>query len=62
MTHDVKTLVTHPGQHSSQRILSDEGAALAYGEYSAGHEINAAMLRDFTQWIPQELDNASIRK
>lgn len=44
---------------SAQKLLSDKGVVPTYREYSAGHEIDPAMLRDFDQWISQELDNAN---
>lgn len=47
---------------SAQKLLSEKSIALTYREYSAGHEINAAMLGDFSQWISQELDNADKSK
>ena len=47
---------------SAKKLLSDKGVVPTYREYSAGHEIDPAMLRDFDQWISQELDNASTSK
>lgn len=39
----------------AQKLLSEKWVALTYREYSAGHELNAAMLRDLNQWLAQEL-------
>ena len=47
---------------SAQKLLSDKDVVSTYREYSAGHEIDPAMLRDFDQWMSQELDNASTSK
>jgi phospholipase/carboxylesterase len=47
---------------SAQKLLSEKGLALTYREYAAGHEIDTAMLRDFNQWMSEELSVAGAGK
>ena len=41
---------------AAQRLLTEKEVKLSYAEYEAGHELNAAMQRDFHAWIARELE------
>lgn len=63
ISHGVSdTKLTVEFARSAQKLLSDKGVVSTYREYSAEHEIDPAMLRDFDQWMSQELDNAITSK
>jgi phospholipase/carboxylesterase len=43
----------------AHKLLAEKNVVARYREYGAGHELNAAMLHDFNQWMAQELDDAN---
>jgi phospholipase/carboxylesterase len=57
--HDIKLTIDF-ARHA-QKLLIEKNVALTYREYNAGHELNAAMLGDFTLWLAQELDEGGMR-
>ena len=45
----------HVGRQS-RALLSELGVPLAYHEYEAGHALDAAMVRDFNDWLVAHID------
>ncbi|WP_025916019.1 alpha/beta hydrolase [Herminiimonas sp. CN] len=52
--HDQKLSIDF-ARHS-QRLLNEQGVALDYHEYPAGHEFNETMQQGFCLWIKKQID------
>lgn len=53
-SHDGKLSVDFA--RNARRLLDEQGIALDYHEYPAGHELNETMQQDFCAWIKKQID------
>lgn len=46
--------------HHAKTVLDGLGLPLAYHEYQGGHNLNGAMIGDFSQWLGAQLDAPAV--